>query len=185
MPGASLLSQGDGPVPPGPWPWPPDEVQGLRLLRLLRPGLGPGLGPGARVRESLWLSARSVSCSASGSMRARSSSSSSREWLRTESRLPADALSSEDVSSGDLLRRLSPSRPTRGPSPLAWGGGPSPSDWRGRRLGGSGGGSPHGEGDELSDRHQGRPAGKGGLGGGTSAPSTVSSNTESELCEWW
>jgi hypothetical protein len=49
-------------------------------------------------------------------------SSSSREWFSTESKLPAEALSSDEVSSGDLLRRLIRSKlavsPDTRPPPL-------------------------------------------------------------------
>lgn len=103
-------------------------------------------------------------------------SSSSREWFSTESKLPADALSSDEVSSGDLLRRLMESKLAASPDTCA-----APlvlllllslsvmlaalslcvtvsscaSDWwlwsgRLRCLGGSGGGSLQGE-SQLSD----------------------------------
>lgn len=49
-------------------------------------------------------------------------SSSSREWFSTESKLPAEALNSDEVSSGDLLRRLMRSKlavsPDTRPPPL-------------------------------------------------------------------
>jgi len=74
-------------------------------------------------------------------------SSSSREWFRAESKLPADALRSDDESSGDRLRRDTLSRlDARRPSDS------SRSCWvRVLLFGGNGGGVP----EELfsSDKH--------------------------------
>nr|CAD7197922.1 unnamed protein product [Timema douglasi] len=113
-----------------------------------------------------------------------------------ESRLPADALSSDEVSSGDLLRRLILSKLAVSPEPLpllfsmsesstkelsrfivGQGGEQSIEGacwmWEGRwrRLGGSGGGSLDG------GTNAAYLAGCGGLGGG------LASSTDSELCE--
>lgn len=74
-------------------------------------------------------------------------SSSSREWFRAESKLPADALRRDDESSGDRLRRETPSRlDAKRPSDS------SSNCWAlVLRFGGNGGGVP----EELfsSDRH--------------------------------